>query len=570
MDQLKTFLRQCIKYRFWIAVGVSVLLPMIGYFVGAGAYTAATEKREKEIKAADTDVAKYNTPNPPIPAVTQLVTEKKEVLTKDVDATQRKLYQLQEPLLKWPEVVETKFRTWGRKWPEVDRGQVQAAIYDYTVAYPEFVTRVYKTFKPWDPESGEGIVYAPDEATLLKPAAFTLESPPELGKVWAEQERLWVLTAILDAIAKVNADAGAKDWDTAWIKEIVDISAGTPMAQDQVSMAKAVVLEAAPMLYPDGTPPPEPAAAGGPPGAMGQGGMGPAAAKTDEVFFLQAQPSQPYKVMPIQLTVRVDQNRLSEFLVGLENSPMAIQVMEPEISKPATPVIKPVKGETSFGAGSMMGGRGGLSGMGYGGGEMGGRGMGMSGQMQAMRGSGGSMSGSGRGMTDEIMSNMGRSMQGGGGGGAAVKKGGTDLRSVNKAADRKAQQAKDADKKKAAPKKNVDQYFNVVQVTVYGQARFYNTPPPLPPAEPAATTEPAPTPAEPTATAAAAPATPAAAAAEPGKEATPATAEAPAPAPAPATPPTGTEAAPKADAPKPEPPKADPAAPKADPAAPKS
>ena len=219
MDQLKTFFRQCAKYRFWIAVGVSLLLPMIGYFVGSGAYVEATTKREAEIKSADTDVAKYTAPNQPNPDYTKLVGEKKETLAKDVDSTQRKLYQLQEPLLKWPEVVESKFRTWGRKWPEdIDRGQIQAAISDYTIAYPDFVTRVYQTVKPWNPENGQGIVLVPDQAALIKPAPFTPEAPPELGKVWAEQERLWVVTALLDVVAKVNQDAGAKDWDGAWIK----------------------------------------------------------------------------------------------------------------------------------------------------------------------------------------------------------------------------------------------------------------------------------------------------------------------------------------------------------------
>ena len=216
MDQLKTFLRQCVKYRFWIAVGVSMLLPMIGYFVGAGAYTDATAKREAEIKSTETDVSKYTSPKPKTGDYKQVVEEKKEILTKDVDATQRKLYDQQEPLLQWPEVVETKFRTWGRKWPEnVDKGQVQAVIYDYTNAYPDFVTRVYQTFKPWNPEDGTGIVLAPDQATLLKPAPFTLESPPDLTKVWSEQERLWVLTALFDVVAKVNKDAGAKEWSDA-------------------------------------------------------------------------------------------------------------------------------------------------------------------------------------------------------------------------------------------------------------------------------------------------------------------------------------------------------------------
>ena len=514
MDQLKTFLRQCVKYRFWIAVGVSILLPMIGTFVGTAPIVEATAKKTNEIKGADTDVGKYTGGSQPVPEVTRLVAEKKEALAKDVDATQRELYAMQEPLLRWPEVVEDKFRAWGRKWPEnTDPGAVQQTINDYFIAYPNFIDQVYRRFKPWNPEDGQGIVYAPEKEALIKPAAFTLTSAPDLGKVWAEQERLWVVTALLDVVAKVNDQAGAKDWDGAWIKEIVDVTVGSLASQDQVSLAKGEALEAAPPLLPDGAAPPEdPAAAAGAagaPGGMGMmysgGGMGGAAAKTDEVYFLKSEKPLPYKVLPITMTVRVDQDRIAEFMVGLENSPMAIEVMEPEISKPSTPVVKPIYGETTgFGAGMMMGGggRGGMN-MGYGSEMMSGSGGMRSNGMPGGGPMGGGMMGSSGMMSGYANMSGGR---GGMGSGGAPKQG-TDLRGQNKAEERKAK-AKEAAKKKAAtPKKSVDQYYNVVEVTVYGRARFYNTPAPTPPADPSASA--GATPAEPgTATPAATPAAP--------------------------------------------------------------
>ena len=129
MDQLKEFLKQCVKYRFWIAVGIAFLLPTIGYFVGSASIKEATTKEEAAIKAADTDIKKYTTSNLPNAQYQPIVAEKKEVLAKDVDATWRKLYAIQAPLLRWPEQVEPEFRKWGRKWPvDVDRGQVQKAI----------------------------------------------------------------------------------------------------------------------------------------------------------------------------------------------------------------------------------------------------------------------------------------------------------------------------------------------------------------------------------------------------------------------------------------------------------
>ncbi len=497
MDQLKTFLRQCVKYRFWITVSIAMLLPMIGYFVGSGAYVDAATKRSGEITQVEKDVAKYDVSNPPNKDYKTVVDEKKEVLSKDVDSTQRKLYQRQEPLLQWPEVVESKFRTWGRKWPEsVDRGQVQAAIYDYYVAYPTFVSKVYQTFKPWNPVDGTGIVLAPDEATLIKPAGFTLETTPDLGKVWAEQERLWVVTALLDVVAKVNKDAGAKDWDGAWIKQIVDIDVGSALAEDQKSLAKGVTLEAAPPIVPEGTVVPDPAAApaGGADGMMSGMMSAGGGAKTGEVYALKADTPVPYKVLPIQITVMIDQSRLAEFMVALENSPMSIQVMEPEISKPTMAIIKPIVGESNYASGSGMMG----SGMGMG---MAGEGMMSSAMMRS--GMGRQMSGPG-GAGNETSGMMSSAMMRGGMGGgaapAAPKRTGTDIRSEDRGKTRKDKASKEAARIKAAPpKKGVDQYFNVIQLTIYGQAHFYNTPAPVPAVEPstapAATTEATPVPA---------------------------------------------------------------------------
>ena len=55
MDQLKEYLRQAIKYRFWIAVGISALLPAIAYAVGSGPVKQKAAERTTAIKQADSD-----------------------------------------------------------------------------------------------------------------------------------------------------------------------------------------------------------------------------------------------------------------------------------------------------------------------------------------------------------------------------------------------------------------------------------------------------------------------------------------------------------------------------------
>ena len=120
-------------------------------------------------------------------------------MTRDVNTAWRTLYDRQAPLLTWPEGVQERFQTWGRQWPEkVSPKKVELAIVDYIEAYPAYVNMVYKTFNPFDYETGEGVVAAPSEGELLLPVQFSQDHLPDLGKIWAAQERLWIQRTVLE------------------------------------------------------------------------------------------------------------------------------------------------------------------------------------------------------------------------------------------------------------------------------------------------------------------------------------------------------------------------------------
>jgi len=462
MDQLKEALRQAIKYRFWIAVGISALLPMLAYFMGVGKVQAEAATLTGQITAAEKDVKQYSGGAVINRQYRPLVAEKTEALAKDVQVSWKKLYARQAPLLKWPERVHDKFTAWGRKWPEnVDASQVQFAIIDYVNAYPGEVTKVYKSFHPFDPTDGTGVVAAPPEEALLRPAKFTIESPPALGKVWAAQERLWVQGTLLDVVAQVNK--GAKDWDAAVIKQVDGLEVGSAAAQDQRSMAKGDTLEEAPAIDDPAKPPAEEAAAPEMGGMMGpmMGMMGGAAANTETVSYIKPEgENAPYKIMPVQLTVLIDQAYIQDLLVALENSPMTIQVKDFEMSKPTAKVTKPQKG-VGMGMGYGM--------MGMGGGMADPRMMMMMMGNRGMSGFGGRAS-----MMDPSMMMM---MSGAYGMGGATSKAakGKDVRAVDR--QKEARERLEAATKGSGNSLH-DPYFNIVQVKVTGQARFFNPPPP--------------------------------------------------------------------------------------------
>jgi hypothetical protein len=481
MEQVKEVVRQLIKFRFWISVGAAALFGLIAYFVGAGPVRAKADEETKKIKAAETEVKTYRSPLIPTKEYAQLVDEKLPVLTRDVNMAWKTLYDRQAPLLTWPETVQERFRKWGRKWPEnEDASRVTLAQVDYIAAYKEYVDMVYKTFNPFDFETGEGIVVAPPKEVLLGPAVFSDEHLPGLGRIWSAQERLWIQRTLLEVVAQVNKNANAKDWNSAIIREIEGIDVGNSNAQDQRSIAKNDQLEEAPKILAPGETD-APAEGGGgmaPTGGSGRGGMmggrGMAAAanqETQTVYYVKSGNDQQYKVLPVMMTVLIDQDHVQDLLIELENSPMSIQVMDLELQRPGSRVTKPEKGTAPPGGG---------------GGRMGGMGGGIRSNM--MRGMGRGMTGFG-GMMNQMgaMGQMG--MRGGmgrmggdgmaGGTGAARK--GIDNRSKNRADARKKEEEQVS---KATGPSLFDPYFDIVQVTVYGQARFFNPPPEIPALEP--------------------------------------------------------------------------------------
>ena len=479
MEQVKEVVRQLIKYRFWIAISAAALFGVIAYFMGAGPVQEAAKKETTAIQAAEKDVKQYSAPTIPTKDYKPLVQEKTEILTKDVNTAWKTLYDRQAPLLTWPETVQERFRKWGRDWPkDEDAGKVTLAQVDYIAAYKDYVDMVYKTFKPFDYETGEGIVVAPPKEVLLRPAEFSDEHVPGLGKIWSAQERLWIQRTLLEVIAEVNKNA--KDWNSAIIRQVDLIEVGNPNAQDQHSLAKNEELEEAKnILAPGETEETAESAAPASSGMAGMAGMmskmggamGRGAAgkqESESVYYVKSGNDQQYKILPVQMTVLIDQDHVQDLLVELENSPMSIEVKDFELQRPTTRVIRPEKGTTPAGGygGGMMGMMGSM---------MGNRGMtaygGMMGQMQSQM------------RMQSQMGMMGRmGMMGGGPGAAAgTARKGVDNRSVDRSKKRKEEETKINEAKGPSL---FDPYFDIVEVTVYGRARFFKPPPAETPAEP--------------------------------------------------------------------------------------
>ena len=61
---------------------------------------------------------------------------------------------------------------------------------------------------------------------------------------------------------------------------------------------------------------------------------GHASQDTQSVFYVKAGNEAQYKILPVQMTVLIDQDHVQDLLIELENSPMAIEVRDFELQRP--------------------------------------------------------------------------------------------------------------------------------------------------------------------------------------------------------------------------------------------
>ncbi len=90
--QAKEVLRQIIKYRFWISIGVAALFAVIAYFVGSGPIRDKAARRPRRSTAAENEVKKYTSPTIPTKEYKPIVEEKTQVVD------QGRQYRLEDAL----------------------------------------------------------------------------------------------------------------------------------------------------------------------------------------------------------------------------------------------------------------------------------------------------------------------------------------------------------------------------------------------------------------------------------------------------------------------------------------
>lgn len=223
MEKLEPILKQ----KFWILLGVGILMTITGWWLATGSLAATITTRKGEVEKAFTRIPSGEIPN--TDWSTQLAA--RNVLQEQaVKNTALNLWERQKSQMVWPESV-AKFA-----WQNGYRGDIQlGARESYRTDYGRDVRRVWESVQPFKQFDGSGIVAFGQDQRALPQTTFG-RLAPSAAEMWDAQEDLWLLEALLKGIVSVNGGPTGERSD-AYVHVIskLELCGGVPAAQRKSS-----------------------------------------------------------------------------------------------------------------------------------------------------------------------------------------------------------------------------------------------------------------------------------------------------------------------------------------------
>lgn len=297
MEQLKL----AWVHRFWIAIGVAVLVPIIGYFVNTRSLASQTGQRANALENTKKKLESLQRGPNPNDSWRKAVNKLEQELRKDVDGAWEVLYSKQFQFMTWPPELEQVFVKAGP-----NGGVPPAARLKYREAYILQFEDAIKTIQPWTPLTPEGLVeIVIDELYALQPTWVQASGPPSVSEVWLAQEDIWILRALFDVVARANRDS-TKLRDSA-IKRILDVEIGAAAVADSRAQTQLIV-----------------------PGTTGTPAAGATTTtiRTEAGRYIPSQDDTLFKLIPVYMSMVVDQRRVVDILAEFASSGIPTQVTQ--------------------------------------------------------------------------------------------------------------------------------------------------------------------------------------------------------------------------------------------------
>lgn len=199
MDKLEPILKQ----KFWIILGIGVILTVTGWWMATSSLAATISTRKAAIDSAEKGIPSGEMPNADWAAKLSKINEQQEAM---VTSVRRKLWEQQAETMFWPETMQE----FAAELPY--RGEFGLVARDlYRSSYLIAVEDVWKQARPIDLD-GSGVVLFPRQAMPMKKTILG-DLAPRSEDIWDAQEDLWLLTPLLQAIREVNGGENATRLD---------------------------------------------------------------------------------------------------------------------------------------------------------------------------------------------------------------------------------------------------------------------------------------------------------------------------------------------------------------------
>jgi hypothetical protein len=347
MDQLKKILGVLKKHHFWLLAVICMICGMVGWMMASKSLSAAyVQKKANILKAFDGLKSIQGTENFPNATwkdeVAKLTTEQQ----KKVRQAWELVYNEQKQILKWPkEVLGDDFVDTVEKIPwgeEIPPGLRQR----YAQLIKEEVPNLLNIIHASDPKSDASKEAATGPPGVAWAGASQLPNrlkwsvAPTAIEIWLAQEDLWVYSALLTIISKVNGEEYVPK-----IPRINSLLIGRDAADElERGMAPGHI---------DGPPQSGGAAGAGDAAQPAAPGGEPVEKAPDEGRYVDKDgkrvppgtaPKAEFKRMPIFMKLTIDQRSINKLLVECANSALPVDVRYLRVN--------PSKASTSSGGGS--------------------------------------------------------------------------------------------------------------------------------------------------------------------------------------------------------------------------
>lgn len=217
MERLEPVLKQ----KFWILLGMGILMTVIGWWMDTGTMAATIATRTADIVSAEGKIPKDGIPNDQWSSGLAALNVQQDLAVKSATGV---LWERQHARMTWPETV-AEFA-----WKDGYRLAIDmAGRQNYRNDYENDLRRVWETVRPFNRIDGTGIV---DFSMSKLPRHVWGNAAPSTEQMWDAQEDLWLLEGLLQLIAEVNGGANSTRTDAhIHVIEKLTLHGGQPVGQ---------------------------------------------------------------------------------------------------------------------------------------------------------------------------------------------------------------------------------------------------------------------------------------------------------------------------------------------------